>query len=85
MVPVDWEASSEIRKQFSKKVHGKSVLEMRDFWIQQSITVGLNPPTTLKSARAILRFVASVAGAISYLPADEVDDSVKTIKVYGLE
>ena len=81
MVPVDWDATSEIRQEFSRLVMGRSVREMADFWIQQSITQGLAPPSTLKSARAILRFVANVPGAISYVPLGEADGSVKMIVV----
>jgi ABC-type phosphate transport system substrate-binding protein len=81
IVPVDWEATSEVRKSFSKYVLGKSVLEMREFWVLQSMTVGLSAPITQKSTKAILRFVANVPGAISYVPANEVDNSVNTVKV----
>lgn len=81
MVPVDWDATSEIRQEFSRLVMGRSVREMADFWIQQSITQGLAPPSTQKSTRAILRFVASVPGAISYVPRGEADGSVKIISV----
>ena len=81
MVPVDWDATSEVRQEFSRLVMGRSVREMADFWIQQSITQGLAPPSTQKSTRAILRFVASVPGAISYVPQGEADESVKIIVV----
>ena len=81
MVPVDWDATSEVRQEFSRVVMRRSVREMSDFWIQQSITQGLAPPSTQKSTRAILRFVASVAGAISYVPRGEADESVKVISV----
>jgi ABC-type phosphate transport system substrate-binding protein len=81
IVPIDWEATSEVRKSFSKYVLGKSVLEMREFWVLQSMTVGLSAPITQKSTKAILRFVANVPGAISYVPANEVDLSVKSIRV----
>lgn len=81
MVPVDWDATSEIRQEFSRLVLGRTVREMADFWVQQSITQGLAPPSTQRSARAILRFVASVPGAVSYVPRGEVDDSVKVIEV----
>jgi ABC-type phosphate transport system substrate-binding protein len=81
MVPVDWDATSAVRQEFSRLVMGRSVREMADFWIQQSITQGLAPPSTQKSTRAILRFVASVAGAISYVPQGEADESVKVIIV----
>lgn len=81
MVPVDWDATSEIRQEFSRRVMGRSVREMADFWVQQSITQGLAPPSTQKSTRGILRFVASVPGAISYVPRGEADESVKIIDV----
>ena len=84
MVPVDWDATSPVRADFSDKVMRRSVREMAEFWVQQNITQGLTPPTTLKSTRAVLRFVASVPGAIAYVPADEVDDTVKRLEVKGL-
>ncbi len=84
IVPVDWDSSSPMRHEFSRRVLGRTVREMAEFWVQQSITQGLAPPSTQKSARAILRFVASVPGAISYVPPEEVDDTVKVVKVSGL-
>ena len=57
---------------------------MAEYWVQQSVTQGLAPPSTQKSSRAVLRFVASVPGAISYVPPSEVDDSVAVVKVTGL-
>ena len=49
---------------------------MAEYWVQQSMTQGLAPPSTQRSARAVLRFVASVPGAISYVPPADVDDTV---------
>ena len=59
--------TSAIRQVFSRQVLDRSVREMADFWVQQTITQGLTPPSTQRSARAMLRFVASVPGAISYV------------------
>ncbi len=84
VVPVDWDATSPVRESFTEKVLRRSVREMAEFWVQQSITQGLTPPTTLKSTRAILRFVASVPGAVAYAPAGELDGTVKKIEVKGL-
>jgi len=53
--------------------------------VQQSMTQGLSPPSTQRSARAVLRFVASVPGAISYVSPGDVDESVAVIKVTGLK
>ena len=64
MVPVDWDSTNYLRQAFSKQVLNRSVREMADYWVQQSMTQGLTPPSTQRSARAVLRFVASVPGAI---------------------
>lgn len=81
MVPVDWESTAEIRQVFSKQVLNRSVREMAEWWVQQSITQGIAPPSTQRSARAILRFVASVPGAISYVPPAEADDTVHIVTI----
>ncbi len=84
VVPVDWDSTNPLREEFSDKVMRHSIREMADFWVQQNITQGLTPPTTLRSTRAILRFVASVPGAIAYVPASELDETVKRIDIKGL-
>ena len=83
VVPVDWDATSPIREAFSRQVMARSVREMGDYWVQQGVTQGLVPPSTQRSARAILRFVSSVPGAIAYAPPGEVDDTVAVVKVTG--
>ena len=85
VVPVDWDATSPNREAFSKLVLARTVREMGDYWVQQGITAGLTPPSTQRSSRAILRFVASVTGAIAYLPPADVDDTVAVVKITGLQ
>jgi ABC-type phosphate transport system substrate-binding protein len=85
MVPVDWDSTSAIRQVFSRKVLNRSVREVAEYWVQQSMTQGLSQPSTQRSARAVLRFVASVPGAISYVSPADVDDTVAVIKVTGLK
>ncbi len=83
VVPVDWDATSAHREVFSRQVLARSVREMGDYWVQQGVTQGLTPPSTQRSTRAILRFVASVPGAIAYVPPAEVDDTVAIVKITG--
>jgi ABC-type phosphate transport system substrate-binding protein len=81
MVPVDWDSTAEIRQVFSKQVLKRSVREMAEYWVQQSMTQGIAPPSTQRSARAVLRFVASVPGAISYVAPADVDDTVNVVAI----
>jgi ABC-type phosphate transport system substrate-binding protein len=85
MVPVDWDSTTHMRRVFTQQVMNRTVREMADYWVQQSMTQGVAPPSTHKSARAVLRFVASVPGAISYVPPAELDDTVNVVKVNGLK
>ncbi len=62
MVPVDWDSTHYLRAVFSKDVLNRSVREMAEYWVQQSMTQGLTPPSTQRSARAVMRFVAERAG-----------------------
>ena len=81
MVPVDWDSTHYLRAIFSKDVLTRSVREMQEYWVQQSMTQGLTPPSTQRSARAVMRFVASVPGAISYVPPSEVDETVRVMPI----
>ena len=81
MVPVDWDSTHYLRSVFSKNALNRSVREMQEYWVQQSMTQGLTPPSTQRSARAVLRFVASVPGAISYVPPSEVDETVRVVPI----
>ena len=84
IVPVDWDAASGMRQAFSQIILGRSVREMAEYWVQQSVTQGLAPPSTLSSGLAVARFVATVPGAIAYLPTDAADRSVKRVRIDGL-
>jgi ABC-type phosphate transport system substrate-binding protein len=84
VVPVDWDSTSEMRQIFCERVLNKSVREMSEYWVQQTMTQGVSPPSTQRSALAILRYVASVPGAISYVPSNEVDNTVNIIRITGL-
>ena len=41
-------------------------------------------PRAIQSASAMLRFVFNTPGAIGYVPADQLDDSVKVLPIDGL-
>jgi ABC-type phosphate transport system substrate-binding protein len=81
MVPVDWDSTHYLRSVFSKDVLDRTVREMQEYWVQQSMTQGIAPPSTQRSARAVLRFVASVPGAISYVPPGDVDETVSVVAI----
>jgi len=48
---------------------------------QGSVNIG---PRSIQSAAAMVRFVFSAPGAIGYVKTDELDSSVKTLRIDGL-
>jgi ABC-type phosphate transport system substrate-binding protein len=44
----------------------------------------LSPPRTISTADGMLRFVFNVPGALGYVRADEVNNSVKVVRVDGM-
>lgn len=84
IIPFDQDAGSPVRVAFSKDVLGSNVAEVQNFWINKKMTGGLTGPKVFRSPTLVKKFVARTPGAIAYLAADEVDDTVKVVQVSGL-
>lgn len=85
IVPINRELSSTagIREAFSKIVHNMSLDDIQAFWLGQRYK-GITPPLTQQSSVAVKRMVANVDEAIGYVYASEIDNTVKVLKVDGL-
>ena len=67
--PVDLSKGSDVRKAFSKAVHGRSVNAIESYW-QQQIFAGKNVPPVQKAGDAdVLAYVRSTPGAVGYVSA----------------
>ena len=60
---------------------GSSVGELAIYWIEQKVTRNVNPPRRVSTAEEAKAIVASRAGAISYIPSNAVDETVKVLEV----
>ncbi|MBI4357004.1 MAG: substrate-binding domain-containing protein [Gammaproteobacteria bacterium] len=85
IVPINQEltATKGIREAFSRIIHNASLDDIQAFWLGQRYK-GIKPPLTQQSSLAVKRMVANVEEAVGYIYANEVDDSVKVLKVDGL-
>ena len=79
IVPVNMPYGSEVRTIFDKAVLNFSKTESKEYWVEQRIKAKGSPPAVQKSSTGVKRFVAKVPDAIGYIPANEVDDSVKVV------
>ena len=83
-VPIDQSSAKQIRKRFSKLALGKDVEEMKRYWMQQTMTGNARPPIVLDGAALVKRYIQRIPGGIAYIYADEVDESVKVLRVAEL-
>jgi hypothetical protein len=78
------ERGSPEREFVLNALYGMAERDFERHWLQVQFTGEVqSPPKILSSAEGMKRFVFNVSGAIGYLRADELDDSVKVIRVDG--
>lgn len=79
--PIDQSGDSAIRTVFTELVMGRTVDEMKRYWMQEMMTGNARPPISLRNSVTAKKYVAKLKGSISYVYEDEVDESVKVIRV----
>jgi ABC-type phosphate transport system substrate-binding protein len=78
---LDRSLTSPERVAFGRQILGMTTLEMNQYWIRQ-MSNGKTPPNVEKSDDAVLSFVASTPGAISYVAGDTPTPSgVKVVQI----
>ena len=78
VVPLNLSSTDPLRERFSRLVLRQSDVRLAEYWNRQYF-YGIFPPTTLVSTEAMRRYVASDPNAIGYLPASQVDGSVRVL------
>jgi ABC-type phosphate transport system substrate-binding protein len=78
IVPLNLAAGAALRETFSRVVLRQSEPRLADYWNRQYF-YGILPPPTLASTQAVLRYVAADPNALGYVPAGEVDASVRVV------
>ena len=79
--PVDLKTDSNVRKSFTKTVHGKSVSAIKAYW-QKKIFSGKGiPPAEKNSDSDVIAYVKTKSGAIGYVSANANTSGVKVVNV----
>ena len=82
VTPVDQSATSSVRLAFTREVLGKTIGEMRDYWLKQTLSGADVPPVTRGSDADVIRFVAEEAGAVAYVSTEAtLPSDVKALRV----
>lgn len=78
IVPVNREASSEIRARFTGAVLKEDRASLAAYWNEMHFK-GQRPPVVQESEQAMLAFVQNVPGAIGYVSASLAPGNVKVL------
>lgn len=78
VVPLNLPADSNLRSRFGRRILRQTDAQLANYWNRRYFD-GVFPPATLASTTAMKHYVASDRNAIGYLPADEVDASVRSV------
>lgn len=79
VTPVDQPASAAVREAFSRKVVGRPVGAVQQYWQQKIFSGGDVPPATKASDKEVVDFVRSTPGAIGYVAAGAATEGVKVV------
>lgn len=78
IVPLNLEARNPLRESFENDVLNMSFERLKSYWTKQHY-LGKRPPISMRSQESVKTFVKKVDGAIGYIDAKLIDDSVKVL------
>ncbi len=74
--PVDLDSKSEIRREFSRDVHGRSVASIKNYWQRRIFSGRGVPPPEVTTDSAVIAHVRSYPGGIGYVSSSARLDDV---------
>lgn len=78
IIPVNLQSEHNLRNQFSQAVLGNLPKQQIDYWNGLYFN-GIQPPHSVNSEEAVIRFVTDTKSAIGYVNACAADERVKTL------
>lgn len=77
-VPVNLGARDPIREKFENKIVEMNFERLKSYWTKEHY-LGKRPPVGMQSEESVKAFVKNVEGAIGYINANNLDNSVKVL------
>jgi hypothetical protein len=79
--PINLASDGPVRREFTRQVLGTTEEQLTAYWIDQRATRGVSLPIRVPDGVAAKALVSSRPGAIAYIPAAELDGTVKVLRV----
>ena len=78
IVPVNREATSDMRAKFTSNVLKQDNASLASYWNEMHFK-GQHPPVVQESERAMLAFIQKVPGSVGYISASTAAENVKVL------
>ena len=78
VMPINLPADDELRERFSRRVLGRTPADLLSYWNARYFE-GVKPPLVLLTPAAVRAYLQRQPEAIGYLPASEVDDTLRIV------
>lgn len=78
IVPLNLGTRDPLRKKFEKQIINIEFEELKSYWKNQD-NIKKRPPLNMKSTESVKAFVKKVDGAIGYINASEIDETLKIL------
>ena len=81
-MPVEIAPDTELRKEFSEAVHGRTAAAIKSYWQRQIFSGKGTPPIEFSSEEDLLFFVSEIPGAVGYVSdSTPLTSGVKELRV----
>ena len=81
-MPVEIAPDTELRKEFSEAVHGRTAAAIKSYWQRQIFSGKGTPPIEFSSEEDLLFFVSEIPGAVGYVSdSTPLTSGVKALRV----
>src|SRR5688572_10987510 len=84
LVPFNSAPSSSERAGFDRAVLGMSPSEVGQFWVDRKVRAQAGAPRTLPSIQHVVKVVAKLPNAISYVPAAQLTPDLQPVLIDGV-
>ena len=83
LIPFNHPAGMPLRERFDRAMLGMTPAEVGRFWVDRRLRSQPGPPRSVSSPQLLKRLTAKLQGAITYIEADQLDNSVRALNVDG--
>jgi hypothetical protein len=83
VIPINHKPLADTRVAFDRLVLGMTPEQVGKYWIDRKIRGQGDPPKSVHDVALLLKMVANLTGAISYVRADQLTAEVKPLRIDG--